>query len=114
MKKLIINLSDNDYNAVRKDIKSWYGVNPTVPQLKKFLKGETKVLVDIATQPYLRDGMDTSLREDVIDLFAQKLVGGTWPTGSTSKKNSKAFYTKFIKKAKEAHIETSTEDDYID
>jgi hypothetical protein len=114
MKKLIINLSDNDYNSVRKNIKEWYGLNPTVPQLKKMLKGETAILADIATQPYLRSGLDTILREDVIDVFAHKLVGTSWPSNCTSKKHKKIFFNKLIQKAKESHIEVGIDEDYLD
>lgn len=114
MKKLIINLSDNDYNYVRKDIKGWYGLNPTIPQLKKMLKGETAILAGIATQPYLKSGLDTILREDVLDILTHKLVGTSWPSNCTSKRNKKIFFNKLTQKAKEAHIEIGIDEDYLD
>lgn len=97
-------LTDRHFDYVRKDIKEWYGLNPTVPQLKKYLKNEHELLTEIATQPYLRDGLDTSVREMVADVFAQKLVGTSWPVGSTPKRASKKFFQTLIEQAKKNKI----------
>lgn len=103
-------LTDRHFDYVRKDIKGWYGLNPTVPQLKKYLKNEHVLLTEIATQPYLRDGLDTSVREMVADVFAQKLVGTRWPVYATSDRVAKKFFQTLIKQAKKNKIKVKIDE----
>jgi len=92
MKKVIINLTNGDYEAVSQDIAEFYGVRVPISKLKRMLKDETHVLVDIAEHEDLSvTGLDTSVREAVVDVIALNLTGLNWPTGCTSKKATKEF-----------------------
>lgn len=101
-------LTNKHYGYICRDIDEWYGVKLTVPQMKNVLKNKP-VLAEITTQTYLHDGLDTSLREEVVDAIAINLTGKRWPVGATSKKESKRFFLDFIRKAEKKNIKTDIE-----
>lgn len=98
-------LTNRHYDYVRKDIKGWCGLNPTITQLRQYLKNKKDIIVDIATTPYLKYGVDTVTRENIADVFANKLVGEKWPTNANPKRKSKEFFKRLVKNAEKAGIE---------
>jgi len=106
---MIKKLTNQHYKYVIRDLASWYGFKPTITQLKKFLRNEPEMCNSIKTQPYLRYGLDTSEREELLDIFAHKLTGNEWPTNSMSERKSQKWFKKFISKAKKAGIEVDEE-----
>ena len=94
-------MTAKDYFTIIDEIYEWYGINLNIKQLKKLLNNEPKLLVDYL---YPCKGIDTDLREQIIDLLAEKYVGLSWPNGSTSKKETKFFFNKLKKELKKAHI----------
>lgn len=104
-------LSDKEYAAIRKDIREWYGLNPNIRTLRKFLRG-TRVLGEIASYGGRVTGVDTCEREEVADIFADKLTGRSWPIGATSQKETKEFFRLLKRGAKRYKIRLEIEDSY--
>jgi len=76
MSKVIINLSNKDYQDVCNTMAEWYGFKPTVSQAKRYLKNNRQLLFEIAEY-----GLDTAVREEVVEHFAGEIVGESWPCG---------------------------------
>lgn len=94
-------MTTKDYFKIIDEIHEWYGIDLNVKQLKSLLSNEPKLLVDYL-HPF--KGMDTNLREQIIELLAEKYVGLSWPVYSTSKKETKFFFKKLKRELKKAHI----------
>ena len=106
MKNIVSNPS-LDY--ARKNIYEWYGVNPTVLQLRRILKDNPEILVEIEAyaNPY---GMDTCLRDKIMNKICEKLTGFRWPTGLTSDNKAEKIFKAFIVSAKRKRIAIAAKD----
>ena len=93
-----VKIKDKDVKDILDEIDDWYGVRVTPSILKKILNKNKRLLGDISE--YESYGLDTALREDIVNALALDLIGEEWPIYSDSQKKRTAFFKKFEKKAK--------------
>jgi hypothetical protein len=104
-----INLNKKEWGWLAKDIKDWYQVSLTPDQMKKVVSPNKRLMLEVA-ESIGADGCDTSVREEVAGVLADKLTGADWPTYSEyramGKKRAKSFYSKLIRNARKAGYKT--------
>ena len=94
-------LTIQDYKKLRDELKEWHGINPTVYQMKKIL-GSNKGFIDCYLEG--KKGVDTLVREKMVDIIGMKYAQAKWPINADSRRVSRNFFKKLLSNLKRANI----------
>ena len=100
-RKNSMKLTIQDYKKLRDELKEWHGINPTVYQMKKIL-GSNKGFIDCYLEG--KKGVDTLVREKMVDIIGMKYAQAKWPINADSRRVSRNFFKKLLSNLKRANI----------
>lgn len=95
---------------MRQEVAEWYNFKPSMSLFKKLVKEDKFLLADFAMC-----GMDTVVREQIVNVFAREFTGMHWPLYGDSFETKKQFIRKFIGACEDNKVECGlTEQEFID
>lgn len=101
-----ITLSKKEWKEIANEMEDWSGFELTIPQMEKILKTDISVFATIAQYK----GLDTSLREEFMDLIGKFLgMKEYWPIGATSESKTKKYFKELAVRAKKSGLKFNEE-----